>query len=115
MSARPKILVTQKVPDPAYPLLQAIGDDARDGIDAAAGRNADDDPDRPVGIVGRGVLRGCARRVKQSCGNQSQNSAHVILPSPRPDRGNRLESMAPNRWRRQRYGTLARVCVDMIE
>src|SRR2546428_9349707 len=26
MSARPKILVTQKVPDPAYPLLEAIGD-----------------------------------------------------------------------------------------
>src|ERR1700730_16566927 len=26
MSTRPKILVTQKVPDPAYPLLQAIGD-----------------------------------------------------------------------------------------
>src|SRR5438067_7624481 len=25
-SARPKILVTQKVPDPAYPPLQAIGD-----------------------------------------------------------------------------------------
>ena len=41
----------------AEPLLQAVGDDARDGIDAAAGRNADDDPDRPVGIVGRGVLR----------------------------------------------------------
>ena len=26
MSVRPKILVTQKVPDPAYPLLEAIGD-----------------------------------------------------------------------------------------
>ncbi|HVB75429.1 MAG TPA: D-glycerate dehydrogenase [Ktedonobacteraceae bacterium] len=26
MSARPKILVTQRVPDPAYPLLEAIGD-----------------------------------------------------------------------------------------
>ncbi|HLJ32633.1 MAG TPA: D-glycerate dehydrogenase [Ktedonobacteraceae bacterium] len=26
MSERPKILVTQKVPDPAYPLLEAIGD-----------------------------------------------------------------------------------------
>src|SRR6266852_2191355 len=26
MTDRPKILVTQKVPDPAYPLLQAIGD-----------------------------------------------------------------------------------------
>ena len=26
MSARPKILVTQKVPAPAYPLLEAIGD-----------------------------------------------------------------------------------------
>src|SRR2546426_10727679 len=26
MSDRPKILVTQKVPDPAYPLLEAIGD-----------------------------------------------------------------------------------------
>src|SRR5207249_10758320 len=26
MAERPKILVTQKVPDPAYPLLEAIGD-----------------------------------------------------------------------------------------
>jgi glyoxylate reductase len=26
MAARPKILVTQKVPDPAYPLLEAVGD-----------------------------------------------------------------------------------------
>ena len=26
MADRPKILVTQKVPDPAYPLLEAIGD-----------------------------------------------------------------------------------------
>src|SRR5258708_33217892 len=26
MTDRPKILVTQKVPDPAYPLLEAIGD-----------------------------------------------------------------------------------------
>ncbi len=26
MTERPKILVTQKVPDPAYPPLEAIGD-----------------------------------------------------------------------------------------
>jgi hypothetical protein len=79
----------------AEALLQAIGDDARDGIDAAAGRNADDDPDRPVGIVGRVVLRGCGGHVKQTCGYQGQNCTHVVLPPPPP-----TEAMALKVWHR---------------
>jgi glyoxylate reductase len=35
MAARPKILVTQKVPDPAYPLLEAVGDVEMNAVEGA--------------------------------------------------------------------------------
>src|ERR1035437_2218440 len=65
----------------AEPLLYAVGDDARDGIDATAGWHANDDPDRSVGIIGRGVLRQCAGCIKHGSGNQNQNYMHFSVLS----------------------------------
>jgi hypothetical protein len=66
----------------AEPLLQPFGHDAGHRIDAAAGRNVNDDFDRPVRIVGRGIVRAGHRRGHRAYGNQSKKHPHdVFLPS----------------------------------